>query len=118
MLAGVYSFSCLLLGIAIVDRKRRAVDPAVVQLRKHLETQSKRIRAAAELPSREGAQEVADALRQMLAKVPEARSAEIESFLGECDALVYAPDEPPAASSAELRERAVALADGMPGGAQ
>jgi hypothetical protein len=56
---------------------------------------------------------MADALRQMLAGVPEARSAEIESFLGECDALVYAPDEAPAASSAKLRERAAALADGI-----
>jgi len=32
--------------------------------------------------------------------------------------LIYAPDEPPAASSAELRERAVTLADGIPGRAQ
>ena len=61
--------------LAIVDRKRRAVDPAVVELRKHLKTQSRRIRAAAKLPGREGVQEVADALRQMLAKLPEARSA-------------------------------------------
>jgi hypothetical protein len=114
LLAGIYSFSFLLLGAAIVDRKRRAVDPAVVQLRQHLKTQSKRIRAAAELPGREGVREIADSLRQMLAKVPEARSAEIESFLGECDALVYAPDDPSAASSAELRERAVTLADRIP----
>ena len=115
LLAGIYSASCLLLGVAIVDRKRRLVDPAVVQLRQHLKTQSKRIRAAARLPGREGVREIADALRQMLARVPEARSAEIESFLGECDALVYAPDDPPEASSAELRERAVTLADGIPG---
>ena len=113
MLGGIYSFSCLLLGVAIVDRKRRAVDPAVALLRKHLKTQSKRIGAAAKLRGREGVREVADALRQMLAKVPEARSAEIESFLGECDALTYAPDEPPAPSSADLRERAVLLADGI-----
>jgi hypothetical protein len=118
VLAGIYFSSCLLLGIAIIDRKRRAVDPTVVELRKHLETQSKRIRAAAKLPGREGAQEVADAIRQMLAKVPEARSAEIESFLGECDALIYAPGEAPAASSAELREQAVTLADGISGRAQ
>ena len=118
LLAGVYSLSCLLLGVAIVDRKRRAVDPAVIQLRQHLKTQSKRIRAAAKLPGREGVREIADALRQMLAKVPEERSAEIESFLGECDALIYAPEEPAAASSAELRERAVALADGIAGQAR
>jgi hypothetical protein len=118
VLAGIYSFSCLLLGVAIVDRKRRAVDPAVVELRTHLKTQSKRIRAAAKLPGREGVQEVADALCQMLAKLPEARSAEIESFLGECDALIYAPDGLPAASSAELREQAVALADGISGRAR
>jgi hypothetical protein len=118
VLAGIYSLSCLLLGVAIVERKRRAVDPAVIQLRKHLKTQGRRVREAAKLPGREGVREIADALRQMLAKVPKARSAEIESFLGECDALIYAPDEPPAASSAELRERAVTLADGIPGQAQ
>ncbi|NIV74817.1 MAG: hypothetical protein GWN37_08285, partial [Gammaproteobacteria bacterium] len=70
LLAGIYSFACLLLGVALVERKRRAVDPRVLELRKHLKTQSKRIRAAAALPGREGVREIADALRQMLAKMP------------------------------------------------
>ena len=42
---------------------------------------------------------------------------EIDAFLGECDALIYAPDaatrESSAASETELRERAAHLADAI-----
>ena len=113
-LAGIYLVPCLLLGIALLDRRRRAVDPEVIRQRKRLETQRRRIRAAAKQPGREGVRELADAVRQMVAELPDARSAEIDAFLGECDALIYAPDavtrESSEASEAELRERAAHLA--------
>jgi hypothetical protein len=116
-LAGLYLVPCLLLGIALLDRRRRAVDPEVIRLRKRLETQRRRIRAAAKQPGREGVRELADAVRQMLAELPDARSAEIDAFLGKCDALIYAPDaatrESSAVSEAELRERAAYLADAI-----
>ena len=89
-----------------MDRKRRAVDPAVVRLRKSLESQRKRIFAATALSGREQAREFSDALRQMLAEVADARSPALESFLGECDALVYAPGEAGAQSGEPLDERA------------
>ncbi len=106
LLAVGYLVPCLLLGLSLLDRKRRAVDPALVRLRVSLESQRKRISAAAALSGREQAREFADALRGMLAEVPDARSPALESFLGECDALVYAPGEAGAQSGEPLDERA------------
>ena len=106
LLAGSYLVPCLLLGLSLVDRRRRAVDPAIVRLRKSLESQRKRIAAAAALSGREQAREFADVLREMLAQVPDARSPALESFLGECDALVYAPGEARSQSGEPLDERA------------
>lgn len=106
LLALGYLAPCLLLGLSLVDRKRRAVDPALVRLRVSLESQRRRISAAAALSGREQARELSDALREMLAEVPDARSPALESFLGECDALIYAPDEAGAQSGEPLAERA------------
>jgi len=110
LLAGSYLAPCLLLAVALVDRRRRAVDPALVRLRRHLDAQRRRVVAAAALSGREQARELAGALREMLALVPEAQSAELDALLGECDALVYAPGElrPPAGEP--LAERALAYA--------
>ncbi len=106
LLAVSYLAPCLLLGLSLVDRKRRAADPTLVRLRKSLESQRKRIYAATALSGREQAREFADALRGMLAAIPDARSPALESFLGECDALVYAPGEARAQSGESLDRRA------------
>ena len=110
LLAVGYVAPCLLLGLSFVDRKRRSIDPAVIRLRKSLEVQHKRITAASSLSGRERAREFADALREMTALVPDARSPALDAFLGECDALVYAPGEvrsPTGGPSGEpLEERA------------
>ena len=106
LLAVSYLLPCLLFGLSLVDRKRRAVDPVLVKLRKSLDSQRRRILAATSLSGRDREREFADALREMLALVPDARSSALESFLGECDALVYAPEGTGALSDEPLAERA------------
>ena len=106
LLAMSYLVPCLLLGLSLVERKRRAVDPPLVRLRKSLESQRRRIDAATALSGREQAREFAAALRGMLAAAPDARSPALESFLGECDALVYAPGEAGAKFDEPLEELA------------
>jgi len=111
LLVSCYLAPCLLFGLSLLDRRRRAVDPALVKQRKSLESQRKRIVSAASLSGREQAREFADALREMLALAPDARSPALESFLGECDALVYAPNEAGAGSGEPLEERARSYAE-------
>jgi hypothetical protein len=90
--SGLYAGSLLLLVAAGLDWRRRRVDPAIAERRSAIETARRRIRAAAALPSHEASAEVARALRELHSRQPEAGSAELEAFLGECDALSYAPE--------------------------
>jgi hypothetical protein len=110
---GLYAGSGLVLLAALWDRRRRSVDPARLQRRKALEAELRRIREASRRPALEATAELADALRRMLAKVPEARSGEIERVLAECDAWNYAPAalRGTATLDASVHERAVAIAE-------
>jgi len=108
---GLYLGAALLVGLALVDRSRRGVDPELVRRRRRVAEELRRIRQARGLPAGEAAAELARALRSMRALVPDAGSPELDSFLGECDASSYAPadgregpqrDEP-------LHERALEL---------
>jgi hypothetical protein len=108
---GLYAGTALLVGLALVDRRRRDVDPEVARRRKRVAEELRRIRHARGLPAGEAVAELADALRRMRALVPDAASPELDSFLGECDARSYAPaggreDSP---SDEPLHERALAL---------
>jgi hypothetical protein len=108
---GVYGGSALVVALAAFERRRRAVDPAQARRRRLLEAERARIRAAAALPAREAAAELARALRRMQAELPHAGSAELDAFLGECDARSYAPPGPaPAAPDADFARRGEALA--------
>jgi len=107
LLAACYLVPSLLFGLSLLDRKRRAVDPALLRVRKSLDSQRKRIIAAASLSGRDQAREYADALREMIALLPDSRSPELESFLGECDALIYAPQGTEARSDEPLGDRAL-----------
>jgi hypothetical protein len=91
LIAGLYSGSLLIVLLAQIDRRRRDVDPAVVERRRRIEAELRRIRKASNLPAAEAAAELARALRALLAVIPEGRRAEIDELVGECDARSYAP---------------------------
>jgi hypothetical protein len=96
----LYAGAVLLVGLALLDRRRRDVDPEVARRRKGVAEELRRIRGARGLPAGEAAAELARALRSMRALVPDAGSPELDSFLGECDARSYAP-----ASGREVAQR-------------
>ena len=106
---GLYAGGSLLLAAALLDRRRRDVDPEELRRRKLLEGELRRIRDAARLSGDEAVPELARALRRMLASVPEARSAELDAFLGECDARTYAPEGRTRSATLDARLHARAL---------
>jgi hypothetical protein len=110
--AGLYAGASLLVVAALLDRRRRDVDPILVRRRRLLDGEARRVRDAARLPADEAVAELARALRRMLAEVPEARTDEVDAFLGECDAHSYAPAGERKAGMLEddVHARALALA--------
>ena len=97
----------LLLGAALLDRRRRDLDPRLRERRLALDRARRRLREAANRAPETALEEVADALRRMRAELPEVPAPEIESFLAECDALRFAPAA--GGADTELLARATAL---------
>ncbi len=71
-----------------------------------------RVARAGSLPPREAARELANALRNMRATAPTSTPADLEAFLGECDARSYAPagSDSNASLDTEFHQRAASLA--------
>lgn len=112
--AGLYTAGVAVLGLAWFDRRRSERDPRLERRRAILEAERRRVRDTAGRSEREAVAEIAGALRRMRAECPDAASAALESFLGECDARSYAPQDGSVRSlAAAFHERAVALADAM-----
>jgi hypothetical protein len=91
LIAGLYAGSALIVLLAQIDRRRRDVDPAVVERRRRVEAELRRIREASNLPTAEAAAELAHALRALIGMIPEGRRDKIDELVGECDARSYAP---------------------------
>ncbi len=72
-----------------------------------------RVRAAGSLPSAEAAGALASALRALVAEAPQASTAEVDAFVGECDARSYAPStqRSQAPLDPDFHERARQLAE-------
>jgi len=110
---GLYAFGFALVGVAFVDRRRRAIDPADRALRQSRARELAAIRREAAKPGTDSAAALASALRRMLADSPERSSRELDALLGECDALAFARDAnrtPSAELTARIVEHAQALA--------
>jgi hypothetical protein len=105
-----YVGSLLALAAAFVARRRGQVDPEIRKQRSLYETQRKRIEAARSLPRTEALSEMASAVREIVAILPESRSPAVERFLAECDAIIYAPG---AAYQESLEPELVSLADAL-----
>jgi hypothetical protein len=117
LVAGLYAGSLVVVGLAQLDRRRRDADPALRARRRRIDAELRRIRQASSLPAREAVAELARALRQILAELPDARAPEIDEFLGECDARSYAPagQGDDASLEPEFFRRALALAEQLAG---
>ena len=109
-----YGGSLLSLALALGARRRARIDPQVRKQRAVYQTQRKRIEAARSLPRIEALSEMAAAVREIAALLPEARSPAVERFLEECDAVIYAPGATAHETlEPELVGRAGALLDEM-----
>jgi hypothetical protein len=117
---GLYIASALIIALALADRRLRSRDPVQLERRRRLRQEVSRVARTDRLPPREAARELASALRSMRATAPASTPADLESFLGECDARSYAPEgsDPDAKLDAEFHGRALRLAREIEGGAQ
>jgi hypothetical protein len=109
----VYAVGLLLLLLAaLVDRKRRDADPAVVSRLRNVRHQHSRIARAAGLPKQRAAEEIAAAVRALLAEQPDVARAEAETVIAQCESVAYAlPGTGDGTLDAALVQRATAVAD-------
>jgi hypothetical protein len=90
-LVGLYAVPTVLLALAFAARRRADVDPVLMARRRRLLAAEKNIQLAAGRPRREGTRQIAAALRDMLAEVPQARTPALDELLAGCDVIVYDP---------------------------
>lgn len=109
----LYAGSLFALGLAVLDRRRRQVDPERARRKRVLAQELDRIRGAGALPAAAGAAQIAQAIRRMLQEVPEASKPELDLILGQCDARSYAPAGAEPDASGELVGRALELAEAI-----
>jgi hypothetical protein len=108
----LYGVGLLLILAAIVDRRRKSIDPALTAKRKNVRQQRSRIARAAGLPKQQAAEEVADAMRALVAELPDVARSEAEAIIAECESIVYAPTaQDDGRLDTTLVERASAAAD-------
>ena len=109
----IYLGGLALIALAIVDRRRKNVDPAVRRRQSTLDQQLNSIRKAANMPGRESAEQIASALRKIIAEVPDADRSDVQTVLTECENLVYSPDDLTRRADASLADRATKAARSM-----
>lgn len=86
----VYAAGLLLLVVAVVDRKRRDIDPAVAARLRNVRRQHARIAHAAGLPKQQAAEQIAAAVRALVAELPDVARAEAEAVMADCESVAYA----------------------------
>jgi hypothetical protein len=89
----LYGAGALLIVVALVDRRRSDVDPAIVARRRNVRSQHDKIARAARLPEREAAAEIADAMRALVAEFPDVARTEAQAVIAACESIVFAPAE-------------------------
>lgn len=88
----LYAVGAALLAAAFVDRRRRAVDPALRRRLAHLDAAQRAVEAALAPGASEAAGNLGRALRELVAAQPDEASSELDALVAECDALRFAPD--------------------------
>ncbi|MFN0060563.1 MAG: BatD family protein [Planctomycetota bacterium] len=112
VVVALYALSCGFIGLAVLGRRRAERDPRIVEQKRALGVELERLRGARRTRGAAAVSEIATALRAMLASVPAARGPEIDTFLADCEAVIYAPAGvvPDERKIAELCARAEELA--------
>jgi hypothetical protein len=113
VVGSLYGSALLLIPLAVWQRRRLDVDPALAKRRKIVVRELRRVERAGDSSPSETLATLSNALRQMLAQVPEAATPDLDAFLGECDARSYAPENQPQTIDAAFLERGVLLARGI-----
>ncbi len=107
----LYAISVAVVLGALWDSRRRGLDPVLAGRRRRLAAARQRVeRAAVSGNEGEVAGEIASALREMIVESPDSRNAELDSFLGECDAQSFAPAGSARRMDEEFLVRALELA--------
>ena len=89
----LYAAGLLLLLLAVVDRRRSDIDPAIIARRRTIQRQHERIIRAAQRPQKEAAREIADSIRTLLAELPELARDEAQAVIASCESVVFAPTD-------------------------
>ena len=76
---------------AVWDRQRRQIDPGVTERRRLMKENHRRIRATAEMSSRDAAKQIADALRVIGSGATVEQRSKIEPLIAQCEEIVYVP---------------------------
>ncbi|MCP4003628.1 MAG: protein BatD [bacterium] len=88
----LYLGSFVLVGLAFVGRRRRDADPELVRRARVLRESLQAIRSASGGARSTATATIAESLRAMRRASNGVPSAELEAFLAECEAVIYAPD--------------------------
>ena len=111
---GIYIFGMVVLGWAVLNRRIKDRDPRLLHRRKVLREYRRQISRAANLPGGNGAEQIAVALRGMVAEAPHIRRSEVQAVLSECESLIYSPGGEEANQvNASLVSRAAAVAEAI-----
>ncbi len=89
----LYVAGFVLIGIAVLERKRRDIPRDVIEKRRQLCAECNRINGSRSQPKKQAAESVATALRNLVAAMPHGPRAEAQSIIAECESLVYAPND-------------------------
>ncbi len=88
---GLYAAGLLLIAVALLDRRRSDVDPALVARRRNVRHQRDRISHAARMPQKEAATEIAEAMRGLVVELPDVARDEAQTVIASCESVVFAP---------------------------
>jgi hypothetical protein len=89
----LYVAGLVLIGIAVLERKRRDIPRDVIEKRNQLRAERNRITSSRSQPKKQAAESVATALRNLVAAMPHGPRSEAQSIIAECESLVYAPND-------------------------
>ena len=107
----LYGAGVLAVVVAWLDRRRRERDPQQSIRRRFVRDQLQRISQATSLPQREAAQQIADAMRRLMAEFPNAPREAAQAIVAECESITYARDastDQPLERSLVMRARGIA----------
>jgi hypothetical protein len=91
LLVMLYVGGLLAIVMAVFDRRRCDRDPEIVRRRKTLRKLRNKIDRARGRPKGEAAQDIAGALREMVAEVPDVPRDQVQAVLAQCETMIYAP---------------------------